>query len=202
MLSLKYLFLLISVLFLMILSGCSMYCAERFYAVSSNDEAVKHLDPVSSKDDRGISFDDLTIHISSENSSTKGYSVGPWLLAIIPMPPNESNTDENIMLSIIIENKGRGYTLNLKNLKLILPNGKEIHPIRFFYGTEYPQKEGEALWLIDNEYQKASVSFDIHKKGISNFEVDLRDVFLDKETRSLPTIHFQEKVRKYMNLLP
>ena len=106
-----------------------MYCAERFYGVSSGGEAAGHLTPASSRDAarvKDITVDDLIIHVSSENYSTKGYSLGPWLLAIIPMPPNESNTEENIKLRVSDENKGQEAMLDLANLKLILPHQKRF----------------------------------------------------------------------------
>ena len=162
MMKLKNLFLWIFFLSSVILSGCSMYCAERFYGVSSGDEAVRHFTPASSGDAarvQDIAVDGLMIHVSSENNSTKGYSLGPWLLAVIPMPPNESNTEENIKLKVSVENKGQEAALDLANLKLILPDGKELHPFRFFYGTEYPQKEGQALWLIKDKYQDQCLKF-------------------------------------------
>ena len=201
----KNLFLWIFVLSFGILSGCSMYCAERFYGVSSGDEAAGQLTPALSSDDAGIkdiTVDDLIIHVSSENYSTKGYSLGPWLLAIIPMPPNESNTEENIKLRISVENIGQDARLDLANLKLILPNGKEFYPFNFFYGTEYPQKESGSLWLIKNKYQEALIIFDITKKGILSFGVDLNNIFIDKRPGNLSIIHFEEKIRKYMDLLP
>lgn len=149
-----------------------------------------------------ILVDDLIFGISSANSSLKSYSIGPWLLAIIPFPTPESNAEENIQLNVEIQSKKGATALDLRNLKLILPDKRTFYPERFYYRDAYPPEEFNGLWKIDDRnIHDVLLTFAIPKRGILNFDVDVNNVFPDKKA-ALPVFHFEEKSETYMDFLP
>ena len=122
---------------------------------------------------------------------------------MIPLLPFESRVDESIKIIVIVKDIVEPVDLNIKVLKIILSDGREIIPLQYHvknYVSGDKTFKPEELLHLDEEVELL-IDYDISKKGIKSFDLSLDGFFVGKKQK-ITLLKFSEYIGTIFSLGP